>query len=229
MTSWSFLEAASQLLPLNDREAVLGDLAETNESPRKMLVEVLGLVARRHIALWKNWQPWLATFGLALPTSFLLMGTSVSVSSTFQLMHWQTVTVHGALLNLISIVFLLTSWSWAAGFVVSFISRRTLWMSVIFCLMPCLFCFARFRIESLSRLSLFLFVLPAVLGVWQGIRTMRPSLSFATVMAVAVTMLTILTWSRGFWLFNVALLWPLWYIVATASGNVLNEEKRMTA
>ena len=42
MTSWSFLEAASQLLPPHDREAVLGDLAETDQSPRQMLVEVLG-------------------------------------------------------------------------------------------------------------------------------------------------------------------------------------------
>jgi hypothetical protein len=58
---------------------------------------------------------------------------------------------------------------------------------------------------------------------------MRISLSFATVMAVAVTTLMLLTWSRGFWLFNVALLWPLWYIVAAASGNVTNEEERMTA
>jgi len=30
---------------------------------------------------WKSWQPWLATFGLALPGSLLLMGISVSVSS----------------------------------------------------------------------------------------------------------------------------------------------------
>jgi hypothetical protein len=229
MTSWSFLEAASQLLPLDEREAVLGDLTEAEESPRQMLVEVLGLVVRRHLALWKSWQPWLAAFGLVLPSSFLLMAMSVSLSSTFQRMHWQMVTEHDAVLNLMAVVFLLISWSWAAGFVVSFISRRTLWVSGIACLMPCLFCLARFRMETLPRFSLFLFILPAAFGVWHGMRIVRIRRSFATVMAVAVTMLMILTWNREFWLPNVALLWPIWYIAAMALRNATNKGKRMTA
>jgi hypothetical protein len=229
MTSWSFIEAASQLLPPNDRDAVLGDLAETNESPRQMLAQLLGLAARRHVALWTSWQPWMAAFGLALPTSFLLMGASVSVSSMFQRMDWQMLSAHDAALNLSSIVFLLICWSWSAGFVVSSISRRTLWVSGVSCFIPCLFCLARFHRESLPGFSLFLFLLPALLGIWHGIRTTRISLSFALIMAVAVTTLMILTSSRVFWRCDLALLWPTWYLVAVSSGKAAKAEEGMTA
>jgi hypothetical protein len=144
-------------------------------------------------------------------------------------MHWQMLTNHDAALNLISIVFLLICWSWSAGFVVSSISRRTLWISGVSCLIPCLFCLARFHTESLPGFSLFLFLLPALLGIWHGIRTLRISLSFALIMAVAVTTLMIRTSSREFWLCNLALLWPIWYLVAVASGKATKAEERMTA
>jgi hypothetical protein len=217
--AWKFVESLALRLQPAEREAALGDLIEARTTAWRGIREVLGLVMRRQLQLWNSWRPWVAAFGLALPTSFVLMGTSVSVTATFHRMRGQMVTAHDALLNLVFIVFLLISWSWSAGFVVSSISRKSLWMSSVSCLVPCLFCFIRFRIESLPRFSLFLFILPAVVGVWQGVRTMRINLTFAIVMAVSVTMLMILTWSRGFWLFNMALLWPSWYIVATASGN----------
>jgi hypothetical protein len=228
-TSWSVIEAASQLLPLKDREAVLGDLAETNQSLRQMLAQLFGLAVRRHLALWNSWQPWLAALGLALPTSFLLMGASISISSTVQQMLSHPVPAHHALRTLISPGLLLISWSWTAGLVVSFLSRRTLWISGISCLIPCLFCLSRFHMESLPRLSLFVFLLPALLGVWQGIRAMPIGLSFAVMMAVAVTTLVILTSSREFWLCNTALLWPAWYLVAVALGKAAKKEERLTA
>src|SRR5882757_11527622 len=86
MTSvaWSLVEVAAQLLERREREAVLGDLAETGESVWQGLFGILGLAVRRQLALWKNWRPWLASFGLALPGSLLLMGFSVSVSSAYQ-------------------------------------------------------------------------------------------------------------------------------------------------
>jgi hypothetical protein len=216
---WRFVEALALELSPSEREAVLGDLIETRTPPWRALREISGLVTLRQLQLWNNWRPWVAAFGLALPASFILMGTSVSISSTFQRMRGQTVTANDTLLNLVFIVFLMISWSWTAGFVVSSISRRTLWISGLSSLIPCLFCFARFRIESLPRFSLFLFILPAVLGAWQGTRTMRVNLGFAVVVAASLTTLMILTWSNGFWLFKWALLWPSWYIVATASGN----------
>jgi hypothetical protein len=71
---WSLAEIATHLLQCDEREAVLGDLSETDESAWRGLLDVLGLVIRRQLLLWKSWRPWLSAFGLTLPGSFLLMG-----------------------------------------------------------------------------------------------------------------------------------------------------------
>jgi hypothetical protein len=225
MTSlgWSCVQAAAQLLELNEREAVLGDLMETGENAWRGLLEVSGLVIRRQLLLWKNWRPWLASLGLALPGSLLLMGFSVSISQTYQRLINATVlkgiglTVGpGATLLLCNVV-LLIAWSWTGGFVLGSMSRRTVRVSAVFAFVPCVFCLERFRVESLSRFCLLLFLLPAVWGVHRGLQIARIKLRSAIVLAALVTILTIPTWSSsGSWLPNWALSWPAWYLVATA-------------
>src|SRR5208282_4963318 len=81
MTAWNWplVEVAARLLERDEREAVLGDLLEARESAWDALTGVLGLAFRRQAQLWKSWRPWLAGFGVTLPSSFLLMGTSLSV------------------------------------------------------------------------------------------------------------------------------------------------------
>jgi hypothetical protein len=221
--NWSLVEVASQLLERDECEAVLGDMVEAGASAWHGLLDVLGLIIRRQVGLWKSWRPWFAAFGLALPCSFLLMGFSVSISWTYQ--HLMDAKVFQAnelasslrLLPLICHVLLLIGCSWTSGFVVGSMSRRTLWVSIAATCSPCLFCLARFRIESLSRLCLLLFLLPAILGVRQGLRRTRIKLAQATVLAVAITVLMILTWSgSAAWFLNWALIWPAWYMVATA-------------
>ena len=50
-----------------------------------------------------------------------------------------------------------------------------------------------------------------------GLQIARIKLSSAIVLAVALTLLTIPTWSsKGAWIPNWALSWPAWYLVATA-------------
>src|SRR5271170_4369266 len=119
------LELTAQMLEPSEREAVLGDLAEAGESAWRGLVNVLGLVIRRQIILWKSWRPWLAAFGLTLPASFLLMGFSVSVSWHARML----VEGDASLWFLIVNVLLLGAYSWTGGFVVGSLSRRTLWVS----------------------------------------------------------------------------------------------------
>jgi hypothetical protein len=114
-------------------------------------------------------------------------------------------------------VFLLVGWSWTGGFVVGSLSRRTVWVSAALSFLPCMFCLARFRVESLSRFCLLLFLVPAIWGVRRGLQIADIKLSTAIVLAVAATVLTIPTWgSRGPWIPNWALSWPAWYLVATA-------------
>ena len=175
---------------------------------------------------WRSWRPWLAVFGLALPGSLLLMGFSVSISSIYERLVDRRILIgsphpiHEAFFQLLCRGLLLIGGSWACGFVMGWMSRRTLWVSIASSCFPCLFCLVRFREPSLSRLCLFLFLLPAIWGVRQALRLTRLNLTFAIFLAIAITTLTILpTNSRGVWALNWTLVWPAWYIVATAQGD----------
>jgi hypothetical protein len=219
--AWSMVDVALRLLERNEREVVHGDLAEAGDSAWRGMLDVLGLVFRRQVSLWKSWRPWLAACGVTLPFSFLLMGMSVSVSRAYQ-QSFSSSSFEP--LPLLCLVFLLVAWAWVCGFVVGSVSKRTIWVSAALCAFPCLFCLSRFRIGSMSRYCLLLFLLPAAWGVWQGLRSYRLRIGPAIVLAMAMTILLLPTWSHGgqhWWdparlLLNSALSWPAWYIVATA-------------
>ncbi len=213
---WSLVESAARLLERDEREAVMGDLVEAGVGAWRGLVDVAGLVVRRQAELWMSWRPWLAAFGLALPGSLLLMGTSVSVSWKVQRLLGSNEMAGAGLLALLWNVLLLIGWAWTSGFVVGALSRRTVWVSIVACFSPCLFCLARFRETSLSRLCLLLFLVPAVWGVCWGLRSARIRLGSAVVLAVAITALMIPWHGKGVWIFNWVLIWPAWYMVATA-------------
>jgi hypothetical protein len=171
------------------------------------------------------WRPWIAAFGLSLPCSFLLMGASLSVSEAFQ----NIIASHGGLggpssaslwLSAIPQALLLVGWSWTGGFVASSTSRRTLWVSTLSCLLPCMFCLFRFRLESLSAYCLFLFLLPAVRGASDGLRMGRLKRVPAMLLAVAVTLLAVPAlhmhgepwWNPPRYFIAMTLTWPAWYL-----------------
>jgi hypothetical protein len=218
MRDWSLVEAAAQLLERDEREAVLGDLREAGENAWRGWVDVVGLIVRRQAGLWKNWRPWVAAFGLALPGSLLLMGSSVSISWKFQrMMNPNEIAGGVGFWVLICNALLLIGWAWTGGFVVGSVSRRTVWVSVLACISPCLFCLARFRETSLSRFCLFLFLVPAIWGVRWGLQMARIRFGSAMVLAAAITVLMIPTWhGKGARIFDCALVWPTWYMVMTA-------------
>jgi hypothetical protein len=72
-------EMATIFLAPKDRDAVLGDLAETGASGWIALGSVLGLVVRQQMELWRAWQPWVAS-GVAFAGSLLLLGVSFGLS-----------------------------------------------------------------------------------------------------------------------------------------------------
>jgi hypothetical protein len=227
---WSFVETTAQLLEGEQREAVLGDLAEAGESAWKALLDILSLVVRLQAKLFKNWRPWFAALGVSLPASLLLMGASLSVSQSYQrfitpkLLELSGADSRSAFLALLCRVLLLIGWSWSSGSVVGSVSRKTVWMSAILCCSPCLFCLASFRVLSLSRFCLLLFLLPAIGGACQGLRGIRFKATPTIFFALTLTLLMIATWNnRGQswwsprpWIFEGTLIWPAWYLVATA-------------
>lgn len=222
-TGSQLVDIVSRLLQPEEREVVQGDLLEGGESAWQSLLAVVGLVIRREAALWRNWRPWLAAFGLAFPSSLLLMGFSLSVSRAYQqmaggpILHATGVTVRPGFALFLCNVLLLAAWSWTGGFVVGSVSRRTVWVSAALSFAPCLFCLERFRVESLSRLCLLLFLPVALWGAYRGLQIARIKRSSAIALAIAVTALTIPTWSSsGAWIPNWALSWPAWFLVVTA-------------
>jgi len=222
LAQW-LLQATARLLERDERDAVLGDLTETGASAWQGMGEVLGVVVRREIALWYDWRPWIAAFGVALPGSFLLMGVSMSVSCTYLRLTGTAVgdvcapTGHEGFLLLACQVLLLLAWAWTSGFFVGSVSRRTLWASVAVCLPPCLFCLARFPWSRVSGLCLLLFLPPAILGVRYALRKVRLRPGTALALALSATALMIYTWGNSaLWILNWALILPAWCIAILA-------------
>jgi hypothetical protein len=227
---WNLVEYAARALPEEVREPVLGDMLEADESAWQALRGVLGLLVLRQMELWKNWRPWLAGFGVALPNSFLLMGVSVSVSWSYMrllcpdLLAQASLNKPSAMLVLLWQALLLIGWSWTGGFVVGSLSKRTVWMSMLLCYAPCLLCLSKFDVAALPRYCLLLFVLPAVWGAHRGLRISRLKFSSAALIAVALTLM-IVPVSSNSWLQtlspqNILLNWalsiPAWYLVFAA-------------
>ncbi|HTH54237.1 MAG TPA: hypothetical protein VL495_09815 [Edaphobacter sp.] len=220
------LDLVSRLLAPTEREAVLGDLTELHITGWSSVTGVLNLYLRRRLALWKSWRPWLAAFGLAIPSSLLLMGLSVSIAQSGQrwintnLLSASHLSLGPGLALLLSNIVLLVAWSFTGAFVMGSISRRTVRISIALSFIPCAFCLARFRVESLSRLCLLLFIIPAAWGLIHGLRFAHIRLRSALFLAAVITVLTIPAWtSKGAWLPNWALSWPAWYLVATAARS----------
>src|SRR5260221_2332799 len=69
---WWLVDTVSRMLEPDEREAVRGDFAESGETSAQALLNVLGLVARRQAAFWKDWRPWLALVGMVPPLGGLL-------------------------------------------------------------------------------------------------------------------------------------------------------------
>ena len=214
----SLAEMATIFLAPMDRDAVLGDLAETGTSGWSALGAVLGLVARQRMELWRAWQPWVGS-GMAFAGSFLLLSVSfgLSVDSRHLLRGERG---YGSVL---CEALLMLSWAWTSGFVVGSLSGKTRWASGILCAIPCLSCVLRFDDTSLSRLCVLLFLLPAVMGAVQGARRARLSQRTALTLAIAMTAL-MLVWG-GMYMQNWFFFLPAWWLVAHAQRSERSGEK----
>jgi hypothetical protein len=222
------VKLTARLLEPREREVVLGDLTEVHASSGQVVFQVLDLGIRRHAALWLNWRPWLAGPGLALPASFLLMGVSLSVSQAcLQLVNSDT----GSVTWLLTQMCLLLIWSWTSGFVIGSLSRRTLWASIAMCCWPCCLCVSTFHLELLSPVCLLWFLIPAGLGVRQGLSGKRIRLSVALTITTVLMLAMLLRWHGGaqrwwsppWWLVDFVMSWPTLFLVARASSRAESE------
>ena len=97
-------------------------------------------------------------------------------------------------------------------------------MSAALGIAACNYTISSMCVDWVPKLCLFLFVPPALLGMWHGMqRTVRITPNLAAVVAIGVTMLMTLAWlSHALWILNWALIWPVWYLVAVASRPGIN-------
>jgi len=214
----SVAEMAAIFLVPKDRDAVLGDLAETGASGWSALGSVLGLVVRQQMELWRASQPWVAG-SMSFAGSLLLLCVSfgLSVDSRHLLRGergWGSVLCEALLM---------LSWAWTSGFVVGSLSAKTRWVSGILCAIPCLSCVLRFHNTSLSRLCVLLFLQPGLVGAVQGVRRARLSHRTALALAIAMTAL-MLVWGDMYmrdWFLSL----PAWWLVAHAGPSKLSNDK----
>ena len=148
---WRLVEVLTGALDQGEREAVLGDFAESGESGSRVLLGTFGLVARREAARWANWRPWAILLALIIPFSTLISVLSRMVSDETQVYVWMYVNNWdwdfsrnaGFWYELASAAFVvlrkyltLACWSWVIGCAIGLVSRRTVRANgFLFCFM----------------------------------------------------------------------------------------------
>jgi len=118
------------LLSPEERDYVLGDLAETGAGTVEVVRELLGVIVRRQIEPWTHWRPWLVSCGLVAPCAILLnyiAARSAHRSAIFLWMYannWDSALLRyaafrrGLLIQIGGLLVLwccLALWSWTAG------------------------------------------------------------------------------------------------------------------
>ncbi len=148
--SRSAMELLGRLLEPDERDAVLGDLAEGEVSPGRALFELSGLIIRRHSERWRDWRPWLAIVAIVVPVGAALSHVARWWADVDAIYAWtyvnywttahldsagaRTELIHHATLFLLHCL-TLAAWSWAAGAALGLIARRTLSaLGPLFCL-----------------------------------------------------------------------------------------------
>jgi hypothetical protein len=147
---WWLVDKLLRVLESAERDAVRGDLAESNETGAQALRDVLGLVVRRQLALWQHWRPWLVLAGLVVPLGLLVSLVSSRVVGSaaiypwmyFSNLDWAIVNYRAfwiILVQVISLVFpemlALVCLSWTIGFALGPLARRSILVNgVLFCM-----------------------------------------------------------------------------------------------
>ncbi|HTV54153.1 MAG TPA: carboxypeptidase-like regulatory domain-containing protein [Terriglobia bacterium] len=141
---WLLVDRLSQSLERDERDAVLGDLAESGEGAAQAMFDLIGLVVRRQLGSWCSWRPWTALLALVFPLGLLLSlacrwwaeGDATTFFLYVNNWTWGYLETPGARLDLfrnLEVVLVqyaaLICWSWTAGFVVARLARRAAWVN----------------------------------------------------------------------------------------------------
>ncbi len=241
--AWWIAGRVARLLCAQDRNMAMGDLTELGVSGGRALREVSGLVARRQMETWKDWRPWLALLGLAgmagVGLSRLVFGFSVALSLQIRTYWHYGVMMNDStpgevIRSLICLVLVIGVWSWTSGLVLGLLSGRALWLTgpLFYLIVVQSFpAWLRYSGHLISRGSPSIllpvviallplnippvasFLLPAIVGLRQGLRGRLPGLATVLAMGAAVTWADIV-YSRQYGLLLLILAsWPVGYVL----------------
>jgi hypothetical protein len=223
---WWLVDVLSRTLEPNEQDAIRGDLMESGETCGQALRDVLGLVLRRQAAPWQDWRPWLALAGIVGVASVFLGSFSGRLGDQlilrFTVYYYDGSPYLSGLSTLEDSVALacqclaLVSWSWASGFVLGYLSRRTVWMTgSLFCLLWLRPTLTLLVLASLGLLrgpwyspglltaelgAHTVFLLPYAWGLYQGVHARVLRIDFSIVIATEITVVTALSlWTRHWW------------------------------
>jgi hypothetical protein len=197
---WWLVERLSRRLEPGEKDAVLGDIAESGETGREALRDLLGFALRRKAAslaeVWREARSWLALAGLIAPVGMLAGGWS-SWDSWLGYVNRQinTVVTQGVLaesamtrtddiLRLVGGILLIVGWAAAAGYVLGSLLRRRAWA----------YAAGACALLWLGRSApiLVLFPIPFLWGVRRGARSGALGMGRAGLLAVAIATLTLI-------------------------------------
>lgn len=211
----------SLVLEPHERDALRGDHAELGVTGVHALKDVVGLVIRRQLQLWNDWRPWLTLLVLVLPLGLLLslasqrIASSSSVPLFIYVSNWTPIFLEspgsrsdmlGYAVAIGNQYLVLACWSWAVGFLLGLLSRRTIPVNGI------LLCLAVWSVSLLqSRLGGgalgatyplilrgLLVLFPSIWGMRQGSRSAtaaQPLRSFLMVLvSVTIAELALRNW-----------------------------------
>ena len=213
---WWLVDRLSQTLDPDERDIVQGDFAESGATAGQALRDLLGLIARRQAALWKDWRPWLVLVGIGLAVVILrqlshqLSGSFfryVSIPWQFGVRYQTGLTLAEDITVFVSTAAALVGCAWASGLVLGSLSRQTIWShGVLFSLVGT---FPAWAIQLLAQhpwISVRLLVwnttfllAPGALGVRRIHRYGTLTVREATRSAVALLSLAALATWTGTW------------------------------
>lgn len=143
---WRLVDLLSRMLNPDERDAVLGDHAESGVSGGQALRDLLGLVVRRQAAVWQEWHSWLALAGVAIPLGTLLTVVSRRTATGNAIYFWlyannwtwtyitnagvrDEFLGHGT--GIVISWIELICWSWTSGLILGYVSRRAAWPNAV--------------------------------------------------------------------------------------------------
>jgi hypothetical protein len=218
---WS-AHALSRCLDSREQETVLGDLAELGLSDRQAFKGVLGLVMRRQLGLWKEWEPWFVLVAIVIPVGPLLARSSNDLVQSLlpNLLMWsrhgiyyETGISFPAFLAALGLrVTAIVTWSWTSAFALGALSRRTAWANgflfLILCAvlgsLPRFFIYAVLGFEPWTLLPILvgflLVLLPVYCGVRQGGKPEAITYPWMIPLAIWTAVIGVLaSWTQGWY------------------------------